>query len=52
MARKKYVIVGTGVRSGMYTTAISDAHKDVAELVAYCDTNQTRIMETSDKLII
>ena len=43
MARKKYVIVGTGVRSGMYTTAISDAHKDVAELVAYCDTNQTRM---------
>ena len=43
MAKKKYALVGTGVRSEMYTIALSESHKDVAELVAYCDTNQTRM---------
>ena len=43
MAKKKYVIVGTGVRSEMYLDAMADSHKDVAELVGLCDNNQTRM---------
>ena len=43
MAKKKYVIVGTGVRSEMYIRATVDTHKDVAELVGFCDSNQTRM---------
>lgn len=41
--RKKYVIVGTGSRATMYIHAIHREHKDVAELCALCDTNQSRM---------
>lgn len=43
MKRKRYVLVGTGSRSYMYTDAAFGAHADVAELTAFCDTNQTRM---------
>lgn len=43
MERKRYVLVGTGSRSYMYTNALLDTHKDVGELLAFCDTNQTRM---------
>lgn len=42
-AKKKYVLVGTGGRSSMFIDAVVDAYKDVAELKAFCDTNQTRM---------
>ena len=41
--RKRYAIVGTGGRSGMYVEAIIGQFTETAELVAFCDTTQTRM---------
>lgn len=41
--KTRYAVVGAGHRSGMYVDAIGNAHRDVAELVAWCDTNPTRM---------
>lgn len=43
MNRKRYVIVGTGSRAGMYVKAITATYQDVAELAALCDFSQTRM---------
>lgn len=43
MAKTRYAIVGTGGRSAMFSGAIYGHYSDTAELVAYCDTNQTRM---------
>ena len=40
--RYRYALVGTGSRAQMYLEAIADTHADVAELVAWTDTNQGR----------
>lgn len=42
-SKKKYVCVGTGGRNWMYVNAILKEYQDIAELVAICDTNQTRM---------
>ncbi len=42
-ARRRYAVVGTGHRAGMYVGAITGDHADVAELVAWCDTNPGRM---------
>lgn len=42
-ARRRYAVLGTGHRAGMYVGAITGAHSDVAELVAWCDTNPGRM---------
>ena len=41
--RKRYAVVGLGSRSRMFTTAILKDYADRAELVAFCDQNQTRM---------
>lgn len=41
--RRRYAIVGTGSRHGMYRTAIEGAYSEHAELVALCDTNPGRM---------
>ncbi|MCA9961875.1 MAG: Gfo/Idh/MocA family oxidoreductase, partial [Anaerolineales bacterium] len=41
--RKRYALVGTGARAGMFVDAITTTYKDVAELVAFCDQSQTRM---------
>ncbi|ROR97012.1 oxidoreductase family protein [Salana multivorans] len=41
--RRRYAVVGTGHRAGMYVGAITGEHADVAELVAWCDPNPTRM---------
>ncbi len=41
--RTRYAIVGLGSRSAMYTHAILSDYADRAELVGFCDTNQTRM---------
>lgn len=41
--RRRYAVLGTGHRSGMYVGAITGDHADVAELVAWCDTNPGRM---------
>ena len=43
MSRKRYAIVGTGVRSAMYLEAVTTRFQDSSELVALCDLNQTRM---------
>jgi predicted dehydrogenase len=42
--KKKYVLVGTGGRSSMFIDALTSGdYNDVSELLAFCDTNQTRM---------
>jgi len=41
--KKKYVMVGLGGRSVMYSDAILAKHADCAELLALCDINNTRM---------
>ncbi len=41
--RKRYAIVGCGSRHRMYFHAILEKYKEVAELVALCDSNQGRV---------
>ncbi|KAJ4504208.1 hypothetical protein HRR83_008542 [Exophiala dermatitidis] len=48
--RKRYALVGTGGRAGFFYTAIAQNFKDTAELVAFCDTNQTRMEYVNSKL--
>ncbi len=43
MPKKRYAIVGTGSRSGMYVRATSQTYSDTADLVAFCDLSQTRM---------
>lgn len=43
MTKKKYVLVGTGGRCSMFIDALIKDYKDDNELVALCDTNQTRM---------
>ena len=40
---KRYAIVGTGSRAGMFVKAITQTYREVAELVAFCDLSQTRM---------
>jgi len=40
---KKYALVGTGGRAGLYISAIGGQWKNSARMVAFCDTNQTRM---------
>ncbi|MBN9393534.1 MAG: Gfo/Idh/MocA family oxidoreductase [Chloroflexi bacterium] len=40
---KRYAIVGLGHRSLMYTDALNNEFKDYGKLVAFCDTNQSRM---------
>ncbi|MBV7406534.1 Gfo/Idh/MocA family protein [Enterobacter sp. ENT03] len=40
---KKYALVGTGGRAGMYIAAIGGQWKETATLIAFCDTNHTRM---------
>ena len=42
-AKKKYVIVGTGSRAAMYIAALAVDYTKIAELKAFCDTNQGRM---------
>ena len=41
--RKRYAIVGTGSRAGMYVKAITGPYADSAELVGLCDFSQVRM---------
>jgi predicted dehydrogenase len=41
--RKTYAVVGTGGRASFFYKAIVSDFRDSSELVAFCDTNQTRM---------
>ena len=49
--RKRYAIVGMGVRSSMYYTAITRDFSEHAVLVGICDTNQTRMEVANDHIV-
>ncbi|MCB0006398.1 MAG: Gfo/Idh/MocA family oxidoreductase, partial [Anaerolineales bacterium] len=41
--RKRYALVGTGSRAGMFVNAVTVTYREVSELVALCDLSQTRM---------
>ncbi|MDE2634874.1 MAG: Gfo/Idh/MocA family oxidoreductase [Chloroflexota bacterium] len=41
--RKRYAIVGTGSRAGMYVDAVTGQYSEQAKLVALCDMSQVRM---------
>ncbi|MCL6339466.1 Gfo/Idh/MocA family oxidoreductase [Pectobacterium carotovorum subsp. carotovorum] len=41
--KKKYAVVGTGGRAGLYLESIARDYQDQGQFVAFCDTNQTRM---------
>ena len=41
--RRRYAIVGTGSRAGLYIDGISGTYRETAELVALCDLSQARM---------
>jgi predicted dehydrogenase len=43
LTSKRYAIVGTGSRAGMFIDAITTTYRDEAALVALCDLSQTRM---------
>ncbi|WP_114195468.1 Gfo/Idh/MocA family protein [Edaphovirga cremea] len=47
---KKYALVGTGGRSGLYLTSIARDYKQEGRFVAFCDSNSTR-MNYANQLI-
>ncbi|HNW59673.1 MAG TPA: Gfo/Idh/MocA family oxidoreductase [bacterium] len=44
-SRKKYALVGTGSRSGMYQEAILKTYAEYREMVGYCDRNHGRLQQ-------
>ncbi len=50
MAKKKYVLVGSGGRAEFFYGAIASTYRETSELTAFCDTNQTR-MDYANKLL-
>jgi predicted dehydrogenase len=50
MARKKYVLVGTGGRAEFFYGAIARDFREHSELVAFCDINRTRL-EYANRLL-
>lgn len=48
--RKKYALIGTGGRSSFFYTAIATTYKTTSEVVAFCDTNQTRLDYANEQL--
>ena len=47
-SRKRYVLVGTGGRSWMYTAALMKEFSADGELTAFCDVNQSRMDNNND----
>jgi len=50
MAIKKYALVGTGGRSSFFYAAIAKDFAATSKIVAFCDTNQTRMDYANTKL--
>jgi predicted dehydrogenase len=43
VSKKRYALVGTGSRAGMFVDAITGTYRDSAALVGLCDQSQTRM---------
>jgi len=48
--RRRYGVVGTGSRAGMYVDAMVGEHADVAVPVAWCDTNESRMAAYDERV--
>lgn len=48
--RKRYALVGTGSRAIFFYTAITTTYSHTSQLVAFCDTNSTRLAYANSKL--
>ena len=48
MSKKRYVQVGLGGRSFMYSNAIAGRHAEDSELVGLCDSNAGRLQQRAD----
>lgn len=48
--RRRHAVVGTGSRAGMFVRSMLTTHAEVAEPVAWCDTNDVR-MDLYDELL-
>ncbi|CAM3413220.1 Gfo/Idh/MocA family protein [Occultella aeris] len=42
MTNRRYAVAGTGHRAGMYVNALTGAHADAGEIVAWCEPNPGR----------
>ncbi len=42
-ARRRYAIVGTGSRAGMFVEALAGTYRETSDLVGLCDLSQTRM---------
>jgi predicted dehydrogenase len=49
--RTRYAVVGLGGRSEMFTKAIAKTYADSADLVGFCDVNQTRMDLANRRLV-
>ncbi len=49
--KKKYVLVGSGGRAEFFYSAIATAYNETSELLAFCDTNQTRMNYANRQLV-
>jgi predicted dehydrogenase len=47
---KRYALIGTGSRASFFYSAIVTTFKETATLVAFCDTNKTRLDYANSKL--
>lgn len=48
--KKRYALVGTGSRAIFFYTAIATTYRATASLVAFCDTNSTRLAYANSRL--
>ncbi|KAJ5747602.1 uncharacterized protein N7511_009298 [Penicillium nucicola] len=48
--KKRYALVGTGGRAGLFYTTIAKDYSKTSVLVALCDTNQTRLNYAKSKI--
>lgn len=49
-AKKRYALIGTGGRSSFFYSAIAKDYSKTSCVVAFCDTNQTRLEYANSKL--
>lgn len=48
--QKRYALIGTGGRSSFFYSAIATTYKATSQVVAFCDTNQTRLDFANEQL--
>lgn len=51
MEKKKYVQIGIGGRARFFYESLAETYKDTSDLLAFCDTNRTR-MEYANKILV